>query len=324
MRQAASRTAGSVAGWVVLAVAACGADTPTSAIDAVIVEPAPGLGVRLERVRLVVERLAGDGRFHDREPVYADAQLAPIAIHVLPERPDDPGRQLYRLRAEGSAGGALRVARQHRVVFVPGRTITLPFRLEAACLGVSCGADTTCSEGRCVDDRVAACDLEGASGAAFCRGDAAPAAPLDAAAGEGGVEPVDGGAPDARPDADAGAGCVCLIEGRCRGLFEPNPAEPCEHCDPVQSVDGWTVAVDFPCDDGLYCTLNERCDAARVCADRGPDRRACWDGNGCTMDVCDEDADVCRNPPQPGSCTVGGTAGSCCRDTCLPSGTPCI
>jgi hypothetical protein len=46
------------------------------------------------------------------------------------------------------------------------------------------------------------------------------------------------------------------------------------------------------CDDGLYCTVGDACDAGECV---GPDPRDCSDGALCTEDSCDEDADTCVN-----------------------------
>ncbi|HOX42296.1 MAG TPA: proprotein convertase P-domain-containing protein [Myxococcota bacterium] len=77
-------------------------------------------------------------------------------------------------------------------------------------------------------------------------------------------------------------------------------------------------ADDTPCDDGAYCTLGERC-LATQCVGGQP--RNCSDGNACTGDVCDEDADACGSSALPDGtacedgayCTEGDTclAGSC-------------
>jgi hypothetical protein len=49
-------------------------------------------------------------------------------------------------------------------------------------------------------------------------------------------------------------------------------------------------------EDGLFCTDDESCDGAGVCAGSPRD---CWDGQMCTEDVCDEAEDTCVNVWQP-------------------------
>lgn len=317
------------AAWVVISLgawvlaAACDDDPAPSAIDAVVFEPPPGLGTRLDRVRLVVERLDGGGRFHDRTPEYAGATLSPVAIRVSPEEPGDVGQRLYRLRAEGYASDGLVVAQHHRVVFVPERTITLPFRLEASCLGVVCPLDLTCASGSCVDDYVPPCTLAGAQGAAFCRGDAGGA--MDTAGPDVGIVPADMAMPDVIVSPDSAGACAfdqCDIGGACIAYETRNPAQQCEMCNPFADPTRWTLAMDYPCDDGLWCSVGERCDATATCV-TPPDRR-CFDGEGCTMDVCNEDTDSCEYPPQDGSCSFFGMPGSCCRGMCAPVGMTCV
>jgi hypothetical protein len=64
-----------------------------------------------------------------------------------------------------------------------------------------------------------------------------------------------------------------------------------------------------PCDDGLFCTSTDRCDGAGACVGGGGAR--CDDGASCTMDVCDEDLNMCRHSHASG-CLIGGG--------CVPEG----
>ena len=58
-----------------------------------------------------------------------------------------------------------------------------------------------------------------------------------------------------------------------------------------------------PCEDGLFCTENDACDGSGSCL--GGDEVLCGDGIGCTLDICDEDLDACRNPVEEGRCLIG-------------------
>ncbi|MFH1437775.1 MAG: hypothetical protein ABIJ56_18855, partial [Pseudomonadota bacterium] len=53
------------------------------------------------------------------------------------------------------------------------------------------------------------------------------------------------------------------------------------------------------CSDGIFCTVNERCDPDAGCAS---DRRDCADEIDCTQDSCCEDCGACLNLPDDGLC----------------------
>jgi cysteine-rich repeat protein len=63
------------------------------------------------------------------------------------------------------------------------------------------------------------------------------------------------------------------------------------------------------CDDGLFCTAVDRCDASRRCVGEG---NPCPDTVPCADEVCDEDVDRCMMEVHPGSCLID--------DTCFESG----
>lgn len=56
-----------------------------------------------------------------------------------------------------------------------------------------------------------------------------------------------------------------------------------------------------PCDDGLFCTTDDRCQSGE-CAGDPID---CSDGVACTVDLCDEVADECVRTPDDGACDNG-------------------
>lgn len=191
--------------WPLLvgALLACSTDE-ASVIEASVSEGEPRLGVTLELVRVTVTRLEGgaaEGRVTEVVAVYEGGRLRPVVVALRPERESDVGRTLYRVRAEGLAGGRVIVTVQHRVAFVAARTVTLPLRFEGSCVDVPCGGDRTCAGGGCVDDFVPECVLLGRDDPA-CADDAGPpdrpdlGDTLDA----GDAEPADLGPPDAGPD----------------------------------------------------------------------------------------------------------------------------
>jgi len=71
------------------------------------------------------------------------------------------------------------------------------------------------------------------------------------------------------------------------------------------------------CNDGLYCTVGDTCDAALACVGTARD---CRDGDPCTRDPCNESADRCDHPPSPAG--TGCSDGEFCTepDTCDGSG----
>jgi hypothetical protein len=72
------------------------------------------------------------------------------------------------------------------------------------------------------------------------------------------------------------------------------------------------------CDDGLFCTRLDRCDAAGRCVGAGD---PCDDGNACTVDTCVEAMDLCRNETTPDRCIIGG---ECVASGALHPAYPCL
>jgi subtilisin-like proprotein convertase family protein len=111
--------------------------------------------------------------------------------------------------------------------------------------------------------------------------------------------------------------------GRDCGDGNPCTVDSCndtnDTCDHVDESDGAL------CDDGMYCTLTDVCSGG-VCTGS---LRDCGDGNGCTLDSCDDDIDDCVNDPvgMDGAgcddgdfCTVADT---CNGGSCSGSLNPC-
>ena len=149
-----------------------------------------------------------------------------------------------------------------------------------AAVGCTNGPDPICADGvACTDD---ACD-EAADRCAF--------APVDARCDDGlfctGTE-----------NCDAARGCVDGADPNC------NDGVACtdDACDEAANRCAQTP-VDARCDDGLFCTGTENCDARRGCVD-GADPN-CDDGVDCTNDVCDEAANRCTSSPLDALCDDG-------------------
>lgn len=127
------------------------------------------------------------------------------------------------------------------------------------------------------------------------------------------------GAADAlpcNPDlSECGVPCAgCSIAGECVGAGSVNEDNACQICDPARSAVEWSNNDDGSCDDGLFCTLEDRCTQG-ACAGT---RRECDDSVACNgVSVCDEMADACSPPENQcgagGLCDVGTGA---CVNTC--------
>jgi hypothetical protein len=80
------------------------------------------------------------------------------------------------------------------------------------------------------------------------------------------------------------------------------------------------------CNDGLFCTLTDRCNATAMCIGMGA---RCDDAQDCTIDSCNEMADTCTNMGRPDGtmCTAAGAPGTCRSAACCPgcwNGTSCL
>lgn len=74
---------------------------------------------------------------------------------------------------------------------------------------------------------------------------------------------------DGDVDADTGNACgvtACAIAGICYAAGTPNPATPCQTCDPSAAKAVWTNrSFGTSCNDGDPCTKDETCDGAGAC-----------------------------------------------------------
>jgi len=107
----------------------------------------------------------------------------------------------------------------------------------------------------------------------------------------------------------------CLMSGCGNGLLEAH-----EQCDDGNVVNGDCCsrtckleAAGSDCDDGMWCTTGDVCDATGTCTSGAP--RTCDDQVGCTLDECDEDANQCVNLPDVQACDDGDI---CTTDECDP------
>ncbi len=184
----------------------------------------------------------------------------------------------------------------------------------AACASdMQCGsgvcADGVCCDGACDGDCVA-CNLAGTEGVctplpndtactddgAFCNGTESCQAGVCASAGDpcGGAD----GDADCRESCDEGA-------------------DACTAPDPAGSA----------CDDGLFCTGADTCDAAGACVSAG---NPCpgTDGDGDCSESCNEASDACDAPDEAGTACNDGlfcTASDVCNagGFCVGTGDPC-
>jgi len=90
----------------------------------------------------------------------------------------------------------------------------------------------------------------------------------------------------------------CTINADCADSF----ACTFDSCDLPTGVCSNTP-MDSACDDGLFCTGAERCDAAAGC--RPGNEPLCGDGVPCTIDFCDSDLDECAHEADDFYCDNG-------------------
>jgi outer membrane protein OmpA-like peptidoglycan-associated protein len=110
----------------------------------------------------------------------------------------------------------------------------------------------------------------------------------------------------------------------------PADGNPCtsDACSPTQGCNHAPEPATTACDDGLFCSTADHCDGAGSCTGR----LNCLDTNACTVDSCDEDADLCHHTADVGAacddanaCTGNDacTGAALCAGADLPDLTPC-
>jgi hypothetical protein len=119
-------------------------------------------------------------------------------------------------------------------------------------------------------------------------------------------------------DADAGAceaNCPgCFIGGECVAADAVQPENACLICDPARDARAWSNNDDAPCDDQLFCTIDDVCRAGSCTGSP----RKCEDGVACNgVSTCDEASDSCSAPvSQCGTNAVCNVATDTCDSTC--------
>ena len=153
------------------------------------------------------------------------------------------------------------------------------------------------------------------------------------------VEPnVSPGSGNDGPDPAATDECPdgCFIAGTCYSPGDLNPSNACTACDPDSSNSQWSNVDGETCDDGLYCTVGDRCSAGKC----EGDERACDDGVACNgAETCDETQEACASAES--ACDEGQTCdvendecsstcngcvidGSCYSDGAVSPSNPCM
>lgn len=88
---------------------------------------------------------------------------------------------------------------------------------------------------------------------------------------------------------------------------------PCTNDVCLVNVGCSNVANEAPCDDGLFCTVDDRCSDS-ICSGSP---NFCDDGLSCTDDSCDEDTDSCQSSPDNSACDDGAHCNGI--ETCNPA-----
>lgn len=181
-----------------------------------------------------------------------------------------------------------------------GKCVTVPANDFKACDdGDPCTANDQCSQGTCV-------------GVAKSCGAASPCHVKTCSPATGDCEETPG---------DDGAQCddedPCTYFGTCKnGTCQKGTMVDCSFlsgdctvgfCDPVTGCTTKPTADGKPCDDGLFCTINESCSNG-VCGGGSP--QTCVQPGGCFVGMCDELNNTCSSVP--------GNDGASCDD-----GSPC-
>jgi hypothetical protein len=95
----------------------------------------------------------------------------------------------------------------------------------------------------------------------------------------------------------------CRIGDSCVAAGSSPTGFPCLFCNPSNPV-GWSNRTQGTgCDDGLFCTTSDTCNALGVCAGT---TRSCSDNLSCTTDACSEATDSCLNTATNTGCFING------------------
>ncbi len=92
----------------------------------------------------------------------------------------------------------------------------------------------------------------------------------------------------------------CVIGAKSYKPGQTNPENPCQSCDPARSNVDWSIGLDgTPCDDGLFCNGEDKCQTG-ACVHAG---------NPCKDKKCNEEKDQCEDDSGNG-CNVSGGSGA--------------
>ncbi len=109
-----------------------------------------------------------------------------------------------------------------------------------------------------------------------------------------GLEQCLGGVCQPGPDAPSGTPCGNPVNTLCT---DPDTCDGLGSCLPRDAANGTS------CNDGAFCTTNDRCQSG-LCDPGGPTN--CDDGRPCTADSCNEGTNSCDNILQAGNCLIDG------------------
>jgi hypothetical protein len=116
------------------------------------------------------------------------------------------------------------------------------------------------------------------------------------------------------------ASCACYIGSTCYASGAVNPANGCEVCTPGTARNAWSPrAAGTSCNDGLFCTTGETCNAAGAC-NQTLGATNCADTLACTTDTCNEAGDTCVNTIDAGFCNISN---SCIASNATNPGNQC-
>ncbi len=188
-------------------------------------------------------------------------------------------------------------------------------------------AGTPCGDG-------AYCDGMGACVECIDAGDCAPAGQCHIAVCEDnqcGVEPADAGTP-----CSDGLFCTatdtCNAVGACIGSVNPctgadGDADCSESCDETANACTGNDPSGSPCNDGMYCTQTDACNANGACVGSGNPCTGA-DGDADCSESCDEAADDCSGSDPAGSACDDGldctTSDACTAGTCGGTAVSCV
>ncbi len=108
----------------------------------VVVESDLAIPSALDEVVVEVGGRSASARLEDASSLPATLELRASGDALGP----------FEIRVAGTQGGAEVIAVTRSIAFQPGATTTVTIRLEAACVGVPCGAGQRCEGGACVPD----------------------------------------------------------------------------------------------------------------------------------------------------------------------------